>query len=218
MSVLVPVPAENIKAVYQFASRILELTAEGELPGWFSIAEPLRINLPLPWFKSDSVIVETAKGNWTINIEYPDAPGFGAGPVISSSGNGTSGAAADSQPATFGDVLPPINKPLPGSGTLNLTADAPARRLGLGAPEVTVDISFNHEFFKLVDASVSDGVLTWKIKWAQLPLGEGETPQIIKVITTTRYIDARAITPRIVQPYIVDFVLFKGEETSGAAQ
>ena len=36
MSVLVPVPAENIKAVYQFASRILELTAEGELPGWYT--------------------------------------------------------------------------------------------------------------------------------------------------------------------------------------
>ncbi|KAK3377966.1 hypothetical protein B0H63DRAFT_547606 [Podospora didyma] len=116
------------------------------------------------------------------------------------------------------DVLPPIHQNLlaPPS-TLQISSPIPVT---IALPEIKayIDISFNPVFFRLLDTRYAAGSIIWTVGWAKLPLGLGENPQPIDVITTVvNQADPKNIsTSRNVQSYFINFVVLAGAATEKA--
>ncbi|KAF7550948.1 hypothetical protein G7Z17_g5364 [Cylindrodendrum hubeiense] len=223
----VPVPAADIAAVYNVSGRFLELRAKGELPS--SILPPffkreeffgglrfslrsfsagygkpvqkpfessfkLPIQLPVDHFNNKSVAVETSLGTWTIPIHYDGLLGSAQGD--------------SNDDAIFGDVLTPINEFLTSDHDLSIRAQIPKTT---GNARTSIDPEFNEDYLKLVTSGIFDGAITWTFKWNKIPTGEGENPQFINVTTSiwNGEVGPIARTSRIVQPYIVHFVVLE---------
>ncbi|KAH7129235.1 hypothetical protein EDB81DRAFT_907263 [Dactylonectria macrodidyma] len=176
----------------------------------FETTYKLDIDLPQPHFNSSSVLVQTSLGTFAIPIEYIDIPG--PGPVKTKGNSANNGVNANDEANTdttvVGDVLPPINEYLPGDADLNITAQIP-REVGHG--KSWIEPSFNPDYFKLVNATIAGGAINWTFQWNKIPTGEGENPQGINITTHTwnGEVGPAARNSRIVQPYIVHFVLLQ---------
>ncbi|KAJ0300842.1 hypothetical protein Brms1b_012622 [Colletotrichum noveboracense] len=148
----------------------------------FEIKHSVHINLPLPHFNNKTVLIETASGNFSVEIKYT---GFGPGPVVRGDNGSEEGT-------TYQDVLPPIKRSSP-----------PSR--------VNIEPSYNPEFLELIRSTVQEGSISWTFKWKKLPTEEGANPQLIDV-TTHQYnglVGPAARNYITIQGYVVLFVVFE---------
>ncbi|GKT52229.1 uncharacterized protein ColSpa_12410 [Colletotrichum spaethianum] len=160
------------------------------------------ISLPIPHFNNKSVSVVTADGIKTVEIKYTGLEGVAPATGV----DFTTDLKVQSVP--IGSVLTPINIFLPADRETTFTAIIAKAE---GDSKISVVPTFNEEFLRLVNATVHNGVISYTFRWAQLPTGEGQNPQLINVTTTTYngLTGPAAQTTRIVQGYIVHFVLLK---------
>ncbi|KAK7418260.1 hypothetical protein QQX98_004045 [Neonectria punicea] len=174
----------------------------------FDITSPkLQILLPLQHFNSKTVLVETAKGTWEIPITYIDWPGPSTNEDKATNPPVTPAPIANINAGQqFSDVLPPINEHLLAGAQLKIVAQVPT---AVGPSKSWVKPSYNPTYFKLVDSTHEAGSITWTFEWAKLPTEPGENPQLIDITTTTfnGLFGASAVTSRIIQGYIVSFVV-----------
>ncbi|KAJ0343520.1 hypothetical protein COL154_009082 [Colletotrichum chrysophilum] len=164
----------------------------------FEIKHSVHINLPLPHFNNKTVLIETASGNFSVEIKYT---GFGPGPVVRGDNGSEEGT-------TYQDVLPPIKRFLPADQPLRITANIPK----VEAPSrVNIEPSYNPEFLELIHSTVQEGSISWTFKWKKLPTEEGANPQLIDV-TTHQYnglVGPAARNYITIQGYVVLFVVFE---------
>ncbi|KAH7139848.1 hypothetical protein B0J13DRAFT_638861 [Dactylonectria estremocensis] len=175
----------------------------------FETTYKLDIILPQNHFNSASVLVETSLGTFAIPIKYIDIPGPGL--VIPTGQKTSNGSNADEELKPYvvlGDVLPPIAKYLPGDTDLTITAQIPKT---VGDAKSWINPSFNAEYFKLVNATITGGAINWTFKWNKIPTGQGENLQALNITTSiwNGELGPSAKNSRIVQPYIVHFVLLQ---------
>ncbi|GKT63949.1 hypothetical protein ColTof4_04503 [Colletotrichum tofieldiae] len=174
----------------------------GRQPESQTVTDKVHISLPAPHFNNETVLIDTAEGLQIIKIKYTGLKGealaAGLNFVTQQEKSGSTGTIAS-------DVLPPINSYLPGDSVLPISALIPKAD---GDSKVSVDISFNEEFLRLVNASAHDGTINWSFKWAKIPTEEGQNPQLINVNTTiwNGIVGPLAKTSLNVQGYIVHFV------------
>ncbi|OHF02018.1 hypothetical protein CORC01_02597 [Colletotrichum orchidophilum] len=161
------------------------------------------ISLPAPHFNNKSVLIDTADGTKTVEIKYTGFDGVAPATGV----DFTAGLKIESTPIA-GSVLTPINVFLPASLETTITAVVPKAE---GDSKVSVVPTFNEEFLRLVNATVHNGVISYTFRWAQLPTGQGQNPQLINITTTTYndLVGPAAKTSSVVQGYIIHFVLLK---------
>ena len=230
---LVPLPASDFTVHYLTATRTLTITAKGLIPGvvldvflqrdaawvgglkfsflghWGGLGTPPpkeitsvleeKINLPQPHFNSKSVIIETASGTYTVPIEY----NYGDITGLKELSISDTTAEAVEPNKSVSSVLPPINVYLTGTGLLAVTARIPTE-----VPLYRISTSFNEEFLRISNVTVSDGAVNYAFKWEKFPEGEGN-PQLLDVITEgfNGVIGPTGRQFRTVQGYIVHGVL-----------
>ncbi|GJC90115.1 hypothetical protein ColLi_12953 [Colletotrichum liriopes] len=162
----------------------------GRQPESQAVTDKIHISLPAPHFNNETVLIDTAEGLQIIKIKYTglkdEALAAGLNFVTQQEKSGSTGTIAR-------DSVLPISALIP-------KAD--------GDSKVSVDISFNEEFLRLVNASAHDGTINWSFKWAKIPTEEGQNPQLINVNTTiwNGIVGPLANTSLNVQGYIVHFV------------
>ncbi|KAK1977503.1 hypothetical protein LZ30DRAFT_731589 [Colletotrichum cereale] len=180
----------------------------GRLPKFQTVTDRIHIGLPAPHFNNRTVLIDTAEGLQTIEIKYTglndETLAAGVNFIAQQDNSEPSGPLAS-------DVLPPINSYLPGDRVLPISAIIPKAK---GDSKVSVNVSFNKEFLRLVTSGVYGGTITWTFEWAKIPTEEGQNPQLINVNTTiwNGIVGPLAKTSINVQGYIVHFVVLQKQE------
>jgi len=134
----------------------------------------LFITLPMDYFNSKSVVVETGSGTTVVEIHYT---GFGnAAPALGSTSPAEDDVVSKLNNLRIGSVLPPIKEYLPGDGLLSIKARVPHE-----IPS-SVDIRFNPEFLEIVSSGITYGDIYWTLKWKKFPTKD-DNPQVVDVDT-----------------------------------
>ncbi|KAM7216727.1 hypothetical protein V8F06_007837 [Rhypophila decipiens] len=172
------------------------------------VARPYSETIYLPGHIT-TILVETASGIVEVLVDHIQfAPSSGPDSLTSKINSlriSSSGKALDS----VVDVLPPKDIWLPGGVTTRISATISKPEIGLW-PRISVNSKFDHDALELVDAEAAVGSadqngITYSIKWKTMV----DVPTVFKVITTTwnGELGPEAVTSRVIQPYIVHFVI-----------
>ena len=154
----------------------------------YKAALEIPILLPNRVVPSNTVIVATADGDYTIPIEFGDCP-------RAKSGNDKNLSASQS----LGSVLPPINIFVPGDGTpFQITAQFDIVNVS------GVDIDFDPKSLKLTNASIVGTRIEWTLE--ALP---GFLGQTLVNVETTFVKEIGDLAYQKIQPYLVDVVVLE---------
>jgi hypothetical protein len=222
MSILIPLPASGLAVTYTSQTKILEVSANGKIPGWI-IGPFIQHDLwsgGLKFSLKGYAGGEGVRPDQPLNISFKEniglpMPHFNNKTVLVETATGTfnipirylgitlpdatpSPTSADNQPNT--SVLPPINEYLPEGQVLTITAKIPDSFGSSVAPQ------FNSEYLQIVDAIVKGGQITWTFKWTQIPQGPAN-PQLLNILT--RVLGTNPIISETIQGYVVHFVVLQ---------